>query len=282
MKSKVGIPGSVALVSGAGSGIGRATAAALARRGAKMVLAVDINEVTAKVTADSCRDQGVGATAYCCDMSDGESVMRLAEKVEAEHGPLDILVNNAGVGMSGRFMDMSLDDWEWIRSINLDGVVNGCSAFGPAMVARGRGHVVNMSSGLAYLPNANTAAYSTTKAAVLTFSRSLRADWSGMGVGVSAVCPGVINTPILESARFLGEFGDPRAVSLAKRGFRFGHSPEVVARAVVNAIDKNKAIANAGIEARVGWHLARITPVAIVDLVGRPAPTSLLGLRSPK
>src|SRR3546814_16095797 len=85
--------------------------------------------------------------------------------------------------MSGGFGDMSLDDWEWIRSINLDGVLNGCHAFGPAMIAAGRGQIVNMSSGLGYLPRASEVAYCTTKAAVLMFSRSLRADWAQHGVG---------------------------------------------------------------------------------------------------
>lgn len=275
MRSKILVPGAVALVTGAGSGIGRATAVALAERGAT-ILAIDIDETTAKVTADACLDFGVDAMAYSCDVADGPAVIELAEQVAREHGTLDILVNNAGVGMSGRFADMSLDDWEWIRSINLDGVVHGCHAFGPAMLDRGRGHIVNLSSGLAFLPNANTPAYSTTKAAVLTFSRSLRSDWAGSGVGVSAVCPGVINTPILEKARFLGEFGDERAVSVAKRGFRFGHSPEIVARAIVDAIDRNKAVAPVGFESRIGWQLAKAVPLAIFDLVGRPAPTSLL------
>jgi NAD(P)-dependent dehydrogenase (short-subunit alcohol dehydrogenase family) len=269
--NKLELQGGQVLVTGAGSGIGRATAAAFARQGAK-VLAVDIDEATAKVTADSCADHGVEAAAYQCDVADRDAVVALAEQVTREHGPLDVLVNNAGVGMTGVFMDMSLDDWEWIRSINLDGVVNGCHAFGPAMLARGRGHVVNMSSGLAYLPRSSEVAYCTTKAAVLMFSRSLRADWRLRGVGVSAVCPGVINTPILERARFLGDMGTPRAVAMAKRGFRFGHSPEVVARAVITAVRTNRAVVPAGIESRIGWQLAKITPVAVADRLGRPAP----------
>ena len=175
--------------------------------------------------------------------------------------------------MNARLLDMDREDWTWIRSINLDGVVNGCRAFGPSMVARGSGHVVNMSSGLGYLPLADTVAYGTTKAAVLAFSRALRSDWAGLGVGVSAVCPGVINTPILERTRFLGAAGDPKAVALAKRGFSYGHSPDVVARAVLGAIRRNRAVVPAGIEARVGWYLAKITPVAVADRIGRPAPS---------
>src|SRR3546814_223265 len=127
--------------------------------------------------------------------------------------------------MSGRLADMSLDDWEWIRSINLDGVVHGCRLFGAPMAERGRGHVVNVASGLAYLPRSTEIAYCTTKAAVLMFSRSLRADWRTCGVGVSAVCPGFVNTPILSRGRFVGRMWSPETMELAERGFGFGHPP---------------------------------------------------------
>jgi 2-hydroxycyclohexanecarboxyl-CoA dehydrogenase len=269
--AKVKLEGALALVTGAGSGIGRATSLALADAGTS-VLAIDLDEGTAKATADLCADRGVAAAAYQCDVGNAGALYALAERVEQEHGALDVLVNNAGVGMNARLLDMAPEDWEWIRSINLDGVVHGCRAFGPGMVARGRGHVVNMSSGLGYLPLANTLAYSTTKAAVLAFSRALRSDWGSLGVGVSAVCPGVINTPILERTRFLGEAGEPSAVACAKRGFSYGHGPDVVARAVLMAIRRNRAMVPAGIEARVGWHLAKVTPLAVSDIVGRPAP----------
>jgi len=273
--ARVKLKGAVALVTGAGSGIGRAASLALADAGAS-ILAVDLDEGTAKATAELCADRGATAAAYRCDVADAARLYALAERVEAEHGAPDVLVNNAGVGMNARFLDMAPEDWEWIRSINLDGVVHGCRAFGPGMVARGSGHVVNMSSGLGYLPLATTVAYGTTKAAVLAFSRALRSDWGSLGVGVSAVCPGVINTPILERTRFLGEAGAPGAVAFAKRGFSYGHGPEVVARAVLMAIRRNRAMVPAGIEARVGWHLAKLTPLAVSDFVGRPAPMSWL------
>lgn len=129
MTKKVEIAGATALVTGAGSGIGRATALALARKGAT-VLAVDLDETSAKTTADSCREHAVEAAAYQCDVADARRVDALAEEVEAGHGPLDILVSNAGVGMTAQFLDMSLADWEWIRSINLDGGLNCCGRSG--------------------------------------------------------------------------------------------------------------------------------------------------------
>src|SRR5438067_12628423 len=185
---RVSIPGSLVLVTGAGSGIGRATALAFADAGARL-LAVDIDREAAEKTAAECAERGVESVAYEADVADRVAVAGLADVVHNEHGPLDILVNNAGVGMSARFLDMSLEDWDWIVSINLMGAIHMCHAFGPAMVDRGRGHVVNISSGLGYTPTSSEPGYGTTKAAVLDFSRSLRADWHRRGVGVSAIGP---------------------------------------------------------------------------------------------
>src|SRR5438132_6249094 len=119
-----------------------------------------------------------------CDVTDADAVTALAEAISAEHGAIGVLVNNAGVGLTGRMLATSLDDWRWIRSVNLDGVVHFLYAFAPAMLARGRGHVVNVSSGLGYTPRATEPAYVATKAAVLALSQSLRADWGASGVGV--------------------------------------------------------------------------------------------------
>jgi NAD(P)-dependent dehydrogenase (short-subunit alcohol dehydrogenase family) len=101
--------------------------------------------------------------------------------------------------MSGRFTDVTAGDWEWIRSVNLDGVVNGCAVFAPGMLARGRGRIVNLSSGLAYLSPRTAPAYVATKAAVLALSRSLRGDFAQYGVGVTAICPGITDTPIVDN-----------------------------------------------------------------------------------
>src|SRR5437763_13792128 len=134
----------VIVVTGAGSGIGAATAAAFAATGATVVCA-DVDGEAAEKTAALCAERGGAGRAEVCDVTDAPAVAALAERT----GPVDVLVNNAGVGMTGRFADMSVDDWRWIRSVNLDGVVHACAAFGPAMIARRRGAVINLSSGLA-------------------------------------------------------------------------------------------------------------------------------------
>jgi len=258
-----GPPGLV-VVTGAGSGIGRATAAAFAVRGATVVCA-DIDLEAAEKTAALCGEAGGTGRAEGCDVTDPDAVAALA----ARTGPVDVLVNNAGVGMTGRFADMSVDDWRWIRSVNLDGVVHACAAFGPAMIARGGGQVVNVSSGLGYTMRATEGAYVATKAAVLALSRCLRADWAPHGVGVTAICPGVINTPIVGATRYLGDRGDAGTRNRIEQIFRRGHPPETVARAIVAAAENNPAVVPVGWEARLGWYVNRITPLAIQDRLAR-------------
>ncbi|HEY1467119.1 MAG TPA: SDR family NAD(P)-dependent oxidoreductase, partial [Acidimicrobiales bacterium] len=243
------LPGALVLVTGAGSGIGEATSHAFAERGAT-VLCADIDAAAAERTAEACARSGpvrpggpgragrsggtgsVAGLAYAVDVADQEAVTGMAARIAEEHGPLDVLVNNAGVGMSARFLAMSPQDWDWILGINLMGVVHGCQAFGSAMVERGHGHVVNIASGLAYTPRATEPGYVTSKAAVLALTRCLRADWGPSGVGVSAICPGVIATPIIERTRFKGDRAGADTVGKIKQTFAKGHPPAMVADAI--------------------------------------------------
>lgn len=262
------LDGSLVLVTGAGSGIGRATTQAFAAERAR-VLCVDIDAGAAEKTAAGCAEAGAEAHPLVCDVADWEAVSRLAETVRTAHGPLDVLVNNAGVGMTGRLAEMTVDEWRWIRSINLDGVVHGCLAFGPDMLARESGAVVNVSSGLAYTMRATEPAYVTTKAAVLALSRCLRADWGRRGVGVSAVCPGVIATPIVTNTRYLGSQSATAVRERAERLFHRGHPPELVGRAIVDAVRADRAVVTVGWEARLGWWAHRLLPLSVQQLAAR-------------
>ena len=269
-RGRVELPGALALVTGAGSGIGRSTALLLARRGAS-VLAVDIDEVAAERTAAECREAGSAiAGARRVDVADRAAMEALAAEVHGTHGPLDVLVNNAGVGLTGRFTDTSLDDWAWIRSINLDGVVHGCALFGPPMLERRRGHVANVASALGYVATTTEPEYVTTKAGVLALSQCLRADWRREGVGVSTICPGVIDTPIItERTRFRGDQASARKRRRMERVFQRGHRPEQVATAIVDAIEHDRAVVPVGWEARAGWLLHRLGPVPLQQLFAR-------------
>jgi NAD(P)-dependent dehydrogenase (short-subunit alcohol dehydrogenase family) len=262
-----------ALVTGAGSGIGRATALALAEVGAS-VLCTDIDEEAAEKTAAECGEgasSGRGALhrAYRLDVADREEVDRVAEAVRRAHGTLTILVNNAGVGMTGSFSRMTADDWAFIRSINLDGVVNCCAAFTPPMLAAQRGQVVNVSSGLGFTPTALESAYGATKAAVLHLSQCLRAEWAAQGVGVTAICPGFINTPIAKRARFTGGTEDEAAREKLVKGFARAHPPEKVGDAIVAAIATNRAMVPVGFESVLAWYAHRFTPIALQQLLAR-------------
>ncbi len=259
------IAGTRIVVTGAGSGIGRATARRAARCGAE-VIAVDINGESAEQTADECRGEG-RAAAYVCDVADGEAVRLLASRVESERGPVDVLVNNAGVGVAGPFLEHSLDDWRWLRGVNLDGVVHGCHAFGARMVERGRGHVVNVASGAGYTPQTNLSTYCASKAAVISLSQCLRADWSAHGVGVSVICPGLINTPIPSHTRMVGSMAGKQA--RAQRAFRFGHSPDLVARAIIGAVQRNREVVPVGLESTIAFRLLRFAPGPLQGALAR-------------
>jgi NAD(P)-dependent dehydrogenase (short-subunit alcohol dehydrogenase family) len=269
-RARVELPGALALVTGAGSGIGRATALALAEEGAS-IIAVDVDGPSARRTAADCAEQGAAiAGSREVDVADRKAMEELAEDVHGAHGPLDVLVNNAGVGVTGRFTDSSLDDWSWIRGINLDGVLHGCAVFGPAMLERRRGQVVNVASALGYVATATEPLYVTTKAGVLALSQCLRADWHRDGVGVSAICPGVIDTPIItERTRFRGDQASDRKRRRTERIFRRGHRPEQVAAAIVDAVRRDRAVVPVGWEARAGWALHRLGPLPLQQLFAR-------------
>jgi len=196
------------------------------------------------------------------DVARADDVHAFADAVHAEHEAVDVLVNNAGVGLGGGFLDTSLEDWRWILSINLWGVIHGCHFFLPPMVRRGRGgHVVNVSSAAGFLATAQLAAYSATKFAVFGLSEALREELRPHGIAVTTVCPGIINTPITTSAPMRGPLATPEArAALVELYRRRNYGPERVAKNILKAIARRRAVAPISPEAWVMYLMKRLAP----------------------
>ncbi|MET8221898.1 SDR family oxidoreductase [Streptomyces sp. NPDC005301] len=259
--------GQLVLVTGAGSGIGRATAYAFAEAGARLV-AVDLDAEAAARTAEMARLIGSPASwAETVDVSDEQAMEKLAEKVATEYGVVDVLVNNAGIGLSGSFFDTTAEDWRKVLDVNLWGVIHGCRLFGKQMAERGQGgHIVNTASAAAYQPSKALPAYSTSKAAVLMLSECLRAELAGRGIGVSAICPGFVNTNITSTARFAGVDATEEKRRQKRTARLYGlrnYPPEKVADAILRAVVRNEAVVPVTPEARGAHLMSRFAPRAL-------------------
>lgn len=195
------ISGSVAVVTGAGSGIGRAIALALAGEGADLVTA-DIDNGQMDEVCDEIRGLGRKALAVYTDVSKYDSVQSLFDKTVAEFGRADILVNNAGVHMTGPIDKVTMDDWKWIMDINLYGVIHGVQVFIPHFIERGSGYIVNTASiagQVGFLDG--SIPYSVTKFGVVGLSEGLAVFLRDKGVGVTVICPGLVQTNIAKAQR---------------------------------------------------------------------------------
>lgn len=253
--------GKLVVVTGAGSGIGRETALAFALEGAEVICA-DINEEAVQETV-SMLPLGK-AHAATVDVSNARAMETFAHHVEATFGAPDIIVNNAGIGMAGRFLDTSSKDWEKVLGVNLWGVIHGCRLFGKQMVNAARaGHIVNVASAAAWTPSRAYPAYATSKAAVLMLSECLQAELADDGIGVTAVCPGVIDTGITLATHFVGVEDDEQArrrQAVKSLYQRRAYTPDRVAAAIIDAVRENTAVAVVSPEAHGLRWLSRLAP----------------------
>jgi NAD(P)-dependent dehydrogenase (short-subunit alcohol dehydrogenase family) len=266
----------LAVVTGAGSGIGAAFATELARRGGRVVCS-DVNEVAAAKTVSAITDHGGEAVAMPCDVSKFDDVRELADHSESWLGDAPTLViNNAGVGSGGAPIgELPLDDWQWVLGINLWGPIHGCHVFAPILRSaepsnRPRG-IINVASAAAFAAAPSMAAYNVSKAGVLSLSETLAAELSGSSVKVTVLCPTFVKTNIVESGRISDE-----TTQLANRIMRWtGFSPKKVARTCLETHDRGELYCMPQLEAKIGWNIKRLVPGTFthgMGLVSRIAP----------
>ncbi|MFC9996883.1 SDR family NAD(P)-dependent oxidoreductase [Nocardia sp. NPDC127526] len=189
-----GFDNEVVVVTGAGGGIGRATARRFAREGA-VVVAADPDKDRAIETVEAITAFGGAATPWAVDVADRAAMADFAEDVHAEFGPPRVLVNTAGYATDGPFLDHTREDWERLMGVNVWGLVHGSTFFGRQMVASGRGgRIINVTSVAAFAPAAMSTPYRTTEAAARMLTEGLRLEFAGTGVGVTALCPAPVDT----------------------------------------------------------------------------------------
>lgn len=250
--------GRVAVVTGAASGIGRAAVELLVQLGARVAL-VDRNRTGLERVASGLA--GDIFTLIEADLRRAEQVRAAAERVGRELGTADLLVNAAGIALLGGLLDASEEDLEELVCVNVGGMLLVSQAFARAMVARGRGgHIVNVSSAAAFFTPKEIVPYGATKYAVFGLSQGLDAELRAYGIGVSCVCPGFVDTPIVEHMRVAGPDAERRREN-ARRFYRArGLTAERVARAIVNAAERGARVVPVGIEAHALHALSRVAP----------------------
>jgi NAD(P)-dependent dehydrogenase (short-subunit alcohol dehydrogenase family) len=258
--------GAAAVITGAGSGIGKAFARELARRGGRVVCS-DLDEASARATADEIGSSGGRAVAVRCDVSRIEDVQRLADEAQSWlDGPPTLVINNAGVGAGGAPIgSVALDDWHWVLDINLWGPIHGCHVFTPILrEAGGHAGIINVASAPAFGAAPGMAAYNVGKAGVLSLSETLAAELSGTDVNVTVLCPTFVKTNIVESGRISAQ-----STQLAEKLMRWtGFSPERVARTCLDTNDRGCLYCMPQLDARIGWGIKRFTPTVYTRAVG--------------
>jgi len=251
----------IAVVTGGASGIGRAVCQALAKQGADVTVA-DLDAAGAEDVARNIRTRGGRAKSAALDVRDAGAVQALADAVVAAHGRVDYCFNNAGIAIMGEEREVSLDDWRKVIDVDLMGVVHGVRAFYPIMVKQRSGHLVNTASLAGLIPAPLECSYAAAKHGVVGLSCSLRAEGMKLGVKVSVVCPGFIETPILRNSPVRAEVDRERMLAMA----RWRMSPEDCARVILDGVARNRGVVVVTRHAKALYLLHRLSPDLTVRL----------------
>jgi len=264
------LTGKVAVITGAGSGIGRALAEQLAKEGCRLALA-DINADSLETTATALRQQGTQLSSHLLDVADRAAVYAFADDVLAAYGSVHLVINNAGVSVSQTVAELRYEDFEWLMGINFWGVVHGTKAFLPHLLKNNKGHIVNISSIFGIVGVPTQSAYNASKFAVRGFTEALRQELTGSGVAVSCVHPGGIKTNIARSARFYqGTDGQQDANQAAARFDRLARtSPEQAAQVIIEGIKSGRPRILIGGDARLLDGIQRLLPASYPKLLAK-------------
>ncbi|MGZ5393914.1 MAG: SDR family NAD(P)-dependent oxidoreductase [Mycobacterium sp.] len=255
------VSGKVAFVTGGASGIGAALSTELSNGGAEVWIA-DRQTGRAQELAQRLRDGGAKVHAIELDVRDSSAFEGAVANAVHESGRLDYLFNNAGIGVSGEIDSYTLDDWNDVFDVNLRGVVHGIQAVYPIMIRQGSGHIVNTASMAGLITTVGQASYTATKHAVVAISRSMRVEAERHGVRVSALCPGVIRTPILTG----GEYGRINGPGLTSEEFQKSWerlqpmAADKFAKRVLRAVLRNDAMIIVPGWWKAWWYLERLSP----------------------
>jgi len=266
------LKGKVAVVTGASSGIGRATAIELAKEGCMLAIS-DVNEKELEVTRQTIEKMGTKVHAKVLDVANKKAFHDYANEVAEHFGKVNIVINNAGVAVSATLENTTYEDFEWLMNINFWGMVYGSKAFLPHLKKTGDGHICNVSSVFGFMAPAGTGAYNASKFAIRGFNETLRAelDIEDCGVSLSSIHPGGIKTNIARDARMdektLKDLGMDKAKAHAQFTQIALTTPESAAKTIVNGIKKNKMRILIGFDAKVIDWLTRFTPILYRKLV---------------
>jgi short-subunit dehydrogenase len=254
-----------AVVTGAGSGIGRSFALELGKRGSTVICS-DINLAAAEETVQLLAQQGAKGFAVKCDVGNAADVEVLAEQAEQlmQH-PVTLVINNAGVGLGGKFDEMTLDDWKWVMDINLWGVIHGCHYFVPKFKKLGYGAIINVASAASFTAAPEMTAYNVTKAGVRALSETLSAELRKFNIKVNVLCPTLVPTNIIKNGRLPSRYSGLADHALMNFAMT---TPESVAKLTLDRLDNGDLYTIPQIDAKLFWLMKRASPSLYARFLG--------------
>lgn len=254
-----------AVVTGAGSGIGRSFALELGRRGGTVVCA-DINLAAAEETVALLAGLGAKGFAVTCDVGNADAVKELADTAEQllQH-PVTLVINNAGVGLGGKFDEVSLEDWKWVTHVNLWGVIHGCHYFVPKFKQLGYGAIINVASAAGYTAAPEMTAYNVTKSGVLALSETLSSELKKSKIKVNVLCPTLVPTNIIKNGRIPSRYS--KLADHALMNFAMTTS-DAVAKLTLNRLDQGKLYTIPQLDAKLFWLMKRASPTLYTKFLG--------------